>query len=314
MHIQQLCEEYQQESPEKVLYVAAENLPHYKVTFVDGAAMTGCIISSPLYSNKPYFREPQIIFALIIPATNNPKQNLYAIQLKSRSAYDGDKYVHHSSISAGGPVLFAASIRTDQFGIIKYIANDSGHYKPNLESFIAGIKHLLSIDADLSNAKFLLYDKVDDRLKQYEDSTVFLRLYITEGFDSVNYAAKVDSIEDAMQDLNSKPIVNNKVYFIENKCDLYEYDHLTRKFISFTEKYQVIEKTPNAKIQKRGRELQYQSSLQNKQQTAELERLDRINKFSPELKADIDRRPKEETPERECSTPPPSNPKRARMG
>jgi hypothetical protein len=59
---------------------------------------------------------------------------------------------HHSSFVEGGAVLAAGGIVVEHGRILKLTA-DSGHYRPNFESFMATVQMLKDMGADLSQTK-----------------------------------------------------------------------------------------------------------------------------------------------------------------
>jgi hypothetical protein len=61
-------------------------------------------------------------------------------------------YVHHSSLSAGGPVRMAGDFMVDTNGRITIIKNASGHFRPDAEAFKRFVVALEDQGADLSAA------------------------------------------------------------------------------------------------------------------------------------------------------------------
>jgi hypothetical protein len=79
----------------------------------------------------------------------NPSGQLYA------GSHSAGQF-HHSSFLAGRPVMSAGELKVEN-GVIKVLTAKSGHYKPTLEQFIAGVKELKQRGADLEFAKLRMF-------------------------------------------------------------------------------------------------------------------------------------------------------------
>ena len=72
--------------------------------------------------------------------------------------HTGQTQHHHSSYLGGKSVLFAGGIDTNQTGQISKLDNGSGHYKPRKEDFIAAIRSLDELGADLRIASINFFE------------------------------------------------------------------------------------------------------------------------------------------------------------
>lgn len=69
---------------------------------------------------------------------------------------------HHSSLAAGGPVLWAGELKTNQEGEIIYLSNESGHYKPAEYHTLLGLEQLERQGIDLFKVTIEWFDKFDE--------------------------------------------------------------------------------------------------------------------------------------------------------
>jgi hypothetical protein len=198
-----------------VEYIAAESLDPYKVRFNDmGQAID--------YSNQPInnsksIKKTNIPLALVL----NQDQTLHYIDLEKGKT-------HHSSLSSGQSVLWAAEVTLIKNGYFKIITDQSGHYRPNLRQFLYGLEQLKIMGADLSNTKITLNAFDEYPKTEFGDINceALLKLYIKNGFKSNEFIpVNIETLAEAKQHfINNQSEIpgNTAVYFIKEVNDLYK--------------------------------------------------------------------------------------------
>lgn len=198
-----------------VEYIPADCLDAYKIKFnTTGQAIN--YYNEPI-NNPKSTKKTNISLALVL----NQDQTLCYIELEKGKR-------HHSSLSSGQSVLWAAEVTSIKDGYFKSITDQSGHYRPNLRQFLYGLEQLKIMGADLSNTKITL-NAFDEGLKQ-EFSNIqceaLLELYIKNGFKSNKFIpVNTETLEEAkLHFINNKSEIsgNNAVYFIKEVNDLYK--------------------------------------------------------------------------------------------
>lgn len=183
-------------------------------------------------------------FNLII----NADMNLYAIASRGN---DCTLQSRHSSLSSGKSVYFAGQAHIHD-GILRVISDKSGHYQPDLRSFVSGLEILWNKGYDFSEATIIVNDRDDfvsaTLRRSYKDVMLFRSLYLTAGFDSPNYDDSLQSdsncktLNDAILHFKSN-FREPKVYFIREYNELYELsvNHNNETIsVSFYDKYNKI--------------------------------------------------------------------------
>jgi hypothetical protein len=212
----------------KVRYIEnKQELEQYLVHVVAGIAMHKTImgygqeIALTCGTSEKGIKYPM---ALVITADT---KKLYAIQMQIKNT---DIRVHHSSLVAGKKVAFAAEafVKDGKFILITDL---SGHYKPNLYSFVSGLNYMQRQGIDLSKAKIQvtrrLLDLAVDNEQIYENADEFIKLYAKNGFKDKDYLGMQQSVNCALKHFISKKHedCNDAVYFIKEKNELYKITH-----------------------------------------------------------------------------------------
>ncbi len=236
---------------EQVQYYDSEELQRLRVYSEDGKLFHRLreipalnILSSltPLEErNSKVDKNATITYAIVIPDSS---YQLYAIKMNTKGAA-GDGYrIHHSSVSAGEDVIFAAEATISK-GKFYSISDESGHYKPTLYEFVYGLNFMQVSDFDLSEShvkvtRCISGGRGSDRVR-YDSTTKFLELYREKGFDSPSYCGvEQPSKETAQEHFNENIQLNRAIYFVKNENELYEFNRKpcgTITVMSFTDKY-----------------------------------------------------------------------------
>jgi hypothetical protein len=230
---------------EQVLYISdKDELAQHQVHFVNGLAEKRMNICGNTFANKlscqlDYRRKKKPI-GLVIRADD---ERLYAIGMVTSKNIETkiETRIHHSSLSAGGEVLFAAeAIAID--GKFKSITDRSGHYRPDLYSFAFGLNYIKSQGVDLTETavKVTKSNYNEDMQITYANGALFVDLYVAQGFDNPQYQGIYDSLELAQQNFATNN-ATKAIYFIKNSetKELYELTKENEQVLvdSFYDKY-----------------------------------------------------------------------------
>jgi hypothetical protein len=225
-------------SAEKVLYITNKaELANYQVHFVNGIAeqrsnISGNISIDKLSSPDAGKRQKKIL-GLVLRADD---QFLYAIDINTS---DIEIKKNHTSLSAGGDVLFAGeAIVVD--GKFKFISDKSGHYKPDLYSLAFCLDYLKTQGVDLSGAKIgVTKDYNTDKRTIYSNAELFMDLYIKQGFEDPQYQGMLDDFASAEKQFSANSDTTKAIYYLKNVNDLYEFTKKDDKILleAFDDKY-----------------------------------------------------------------------------
>ncbi len=230
---------------ERVEYLDPADLETYRLHNQDGLATLfakdykGEDTYNPLNCEKTVNGQER--YALVIPAVE--PVNIYVKTMNDHNVTS--YYTHHTSLSLGEDVYFAGEA-TIKHGKFKSISNQSGHYKPNLRSFIYGLSVIQNQGFNLANCQAQVITSqhaFDQSETLYQNALEFITMYKDEGFASQTYQEQATSIDEA-KDQFFKSGLARAVYYVLDAVnevnDLYEFtidDHDDTQIVAFKAKY-----------------------------------------------------------------------------
>ncbi len=196
-----------------VSYIPNTELTSFKVTFAYGEAINSGLKLTCEIDNRKRYRP----IALIIM----PNNELYAATMNTAI---NEKYrVQHSSLSSGGGVYFAAEAYAKD-GMFIRITDKSGHYKPNLRSFVYGLRLMRLAGANFSLTRIEVNSYDENKLRTFDLGDEFINRYDNLGFNAATFTGTFKNIADAIVSFNDQDLTYQPkaIYFILEHNDLFE--------------------------------------------------------------------------------------------
>ena len=151
---------------------------------------------NPCYSDEPHVRDDSSKDGVTGYAMLSNRQ-IYATM---HSADPTAGSVFHSAYSAGNEILCSGTLGIKQ-GVLTYIDNSSGHYKPTAEQLSLCIQSLRTSGVDISNLTVFSFAKIWAENVSFVNAVQFIERY-TKGTFAVNaqgrYRATAVRIRDAV--------------------------------------------------------------------------------------------------------------------
>lgn len=213
----------------KVLYLEQESRAFYNVNFRSNLGYVG----DDLLNCHKTMKGKRTPFAVILSLD----EEIYAIPLNYGS--DVTEYrQHHSSVVAGEDVFFACELYASN-GHIREISDRSGHYKPDLYSFVYGLDQLKRRGADLSDTRIVVNSWDIHTYREYNNAELFLSIY-KAAFNSQFYMGEVANLAAGLACFVSSRSRQPVFYLDKEKNEVYKFFYYADNKVAFrscTEEY-----------------------------------------------------------------------------